>query len=162
MSAHSGQRKSGSSVTVRPPRLGRRVARFNRAVTNRVAIHVAGWAPGLGIVVHVGRRSRTVYRTPVNVFRTKDGFRFALTYGPNAEWVRNALAHGAVRLITRGKEYELTEPAAHAGDPVPRLPPRRVAVAARRAADLAGVFPGGGELDGRAQPFVPAGGLRWM
>ena len=110
MSAHSGQRKSGSNVTVRPPRLGRRVARFNRAVTNKIAFNVAGWAPGLGLVIHVGRRTRTVYRTPVNVFRTKDGFRFALTYGPDAEWVRNALAHGAVRLITRGKEYELTEP----------------------------------------------------
>jgi deazaflavin-dependent oxidoreductase (nitroreductase family) len=61
-------------------------------------------------VIHVGRRTRTVYRTPVNVFRTKDGFRFALTYGPDAEWVRNALAHRAVRLITRGKEYELTDP----------------------------------------------------
>lgn len=61
-------------------------------------------------MIHVGRRTRTVYRTPVNVFRTKDGFRFALTYGPDAEWVRNALAHGAVRLITRRKEYELSEP----------------------------------------------------
>ena len=40
----------------------------------------------------------------------RTGFRFALTYGPDAEWVRNARNHGAVRLITRGKEYELTEP----------------------------------------------------
>jgi deazaflavin-dependent oxidoreductase (nitroreductase family) len=110
MSAHSGQRRSGSNVAPHPPRLGRRVARFNRAVTNKVAVHVAPWAPGLGLVIHVGRRTRTVYRTPVNVFRTKDGFRFALTYGPDAEWVRNALAHGAVRLITRRKEYELSEP----------------------------------------------------
>ena len=110
MSPHSGQRRSGSEVATRPPRLGRRVARFNRVVTNKVAVHLAGWAPGLGIVIHVGRRTRTVYRTPVNVFRTKDGFRFALTYGPDAEWVRNALAHRAVRLITRGKEYELTDP----------------------------------------------------
>ncbi len=109
MSAHSAQPRSGSHVTARPPRLGRRVARFNRAVTNKVAIHLAGWLPGLGIVIHVGRRTRSVYRTPVNVFRTKDGFRFALTYGPDAEWVRNALAHGAVRLVTRGREYELTD-----------------------------------------------------
>jgi deazaflavin-dependent oxidoreductase (nitroreductase family) len=86
------------------------MARFNRAVTNKVSVHVAGVLPGLGIVIHVGRRTRTVYRTPVNVFRTKDGFRFALTYGADAEWVRNALAHGAVRLITRSKEYELTDP----------------------------------------------------
>ena len=110
MSPHSGQPRSGHQVMARPPRLGRRVARFNRAVTNKVVIHLSGRLPGLGIVIHVGRRTRTVYRTPVNVFRTKDGFRFALTYGPDAEWVRNALAHGAVRLITRGREYELTDP----------------------------------------------------
>jgi deazaflavin-dependent oxidoreductase (nitroreductase family) len=109
MSAHSAQPRSGS-VTPRPPRLGRRMAHFNRAVTNKISIHVAGWAPGLGIVIHVGRRTRTVYRTPVNVFRTKDGFRFALTYGRDAEWVRNALAHGAVRLVTHRREYELTNP----------------------------------------------------
>ena len=58
----------------------------------------------------LGRRSGNVYRTPVNVFRTDEGFRFALTYGRDAEWVRNALAFGAVRLITRHREYELTEP----------------------------------------------------
>jgi deazaflavin-dependent oxidoreductase (nitroreductase family) len=110
MSAHSGQPRSGHHVAPRPPRLGRRVARFNRAFTNKIVVHLAGRLPGLGIVIHVGRRTRTVYRTPVNVFRTKDGFRFALTYGADAEWVRNALAHGAVRLITRGKEYELTDP----------------------------------------------------
>ena len=69
MSAHSGQRRSGPPSTPRSPRLGRRVARFNRAVTNKVAIHVAGWAPGLGIVIHVGRRTRTVYRTPVPLGR---------------------------------------------------------------------------------------------
>ncbi len=101
---------SGPRVVPPPPRLGRRVARFNRAVTNRVSIHVAGVLPGMGIVVHVGRRTRNVYRTPVNVFRTKDGFRIALTYGRDSEWVRNALAHGAVRLVTRRRVYELTDP----------------------------------------------------
>ncbi len=110
MSPHSAQPRSASHVSPRPPRLGRRMARFNRAVTNKISVHLAGVLPGMGIVIHVGRRTRTVYRTPVNVFRTKDGFRFALTYGRDAEWVRNALAHGAVRLITRRREYELTDP----------------------------------------------------
>lgn len=110
MSAHSATPRSGPHTGQRAPRLGRRMARFNRAVTNKVSVHVAGWAPGLGIVIHVGRRTHTVYRTPVNVFRTKDGFRFALTYGRDAEWVRNALDHGAVRLIHRRHEYELTDP----------------------------------------------------
>jgi deazaflavin-dependent oxidoreductase (nitroreductase family) len=110
MSAHSARPRSGPRTAVHPPRLGRRVARFNRAVTNKVSIHVAGLLPGMGIVIHVGRRTRTVYRTPVSVFRTKDGFRIALTYGRDSEWVRNALSHGAVRLVTRRREYELTDP----------------------------------------------------
>jgi deazaflavin-dependent oxidoreductase (nitroreductase family) len=109
MSAHSAQPRSGPPPAP-VPRLGRRMARFNRAVTNKVSIHLAGFLPGLGIVVHVGRRTRTVYRTPVNVLRTKDGFRIPLTYGRDSEWVRNALAHGAVRLVTRRREYELSEP----------------------------------------------------
>ncbi len=110
MSAHSAHRASASHRRPPPPRLGRRMARFNRAVTNRVSIHLAGWLPGLGIVLHVGRRTRNVYRTPVMVFRTKDGFRIALTYGRDSDWVENALAHGAVRLVTRRKEFELTGP----------------------------------------------------
>ena len=110
MSPHSATPRSGPPVAPHRPRLGRRVARFNRAVTNKVSIHLAGTLPGMGIVIHVGRRTRTAYRTPVNVFRTKDGFRIALTYGRDSEWVQNALAHGAVRLVTRRKVYELTDP----------------------------------------------------
>ena len=92
------------------PLLGRRIARFNRSVTNKVAVHVAGVVPGLGIVIHVGRRTRTVYRTPVMVFAAPNGFRVALTYGSDSDWVRNALAHGAVRLIARRRSYELRNP----------------------------------------------------
>ncbi len=108
--AHSAQPRSGSGVAPTHPRVGRRLARFNRRAVNPLAVHVAGLLPGMGIVVHVGRRSRRVYRTPVLVFRTKDGFRLALVYGRESEWVKNALAHGAVRLVTRRHEYELTEP----------------------------------------------------
>ena len=92
------------------PRLGHRMARFNKRVTNKLTIHLASRLPYMGIVIHVGRRSGNVYRTPVNVFRTDDGFRFALTYGREAEWVKNTLSFGAMRLITREREYELTAP----------------------------------------------------
>jgi deazaflavin-dependent oxidoreductase (nitroreductase family) len=105
-----GAQVTGGAGHAHKPRLGRRMARFNKRVLNKVMIHVAGRLPYMGIVIHVGRRSGNVYRTPVNVFRTDDGFRFALTYGRDAEWVRNALAFGAVRLITHHREYELTEP----------------------------------------------------
>ena len=108
--AHSAQRRSGLHVAPPKPRLGRRMARFNRAVSNKVLIHVAAHVPGMGIVTHVGRRTRNVYRTPVLVFRTKDGYRIALTYGRDSDWVKNAMAHGAVRLISLRREHELTEP----------------------------------------------------
>ncbi|HEY1650350.1 MAG TPA: nitroreductase family deazaflavin-dependent oxidoreductase [Acidimicrobiales bacterium] len=86
------------------------MARFNRHVANPLIGHVAGLLPGMGIVVHVGRRTHNVYRNPVLVFRTKDGYRIALIYGRDSDWVKNARAHGAVRLISRRREHELTEP----------------------------------------------------
>ena len=46
----------------------KRVAHFNKRVTNRVTRHIAGWMPGFAIVTHVGRRSGRTYRTPVNIF----------------------------------------------------------------------------------------------
>ena len=108
--AHSAQPKSGPLVAPKTPRLGRRMARFNRAVLNPIAVPIARLVPGMGIVTHVGRSSHRVYRTPVLVFRTKDGYRIALTYGRDSEWVKNALAHGAVRLTTVRKEHELSDP----------------------------------------------------
>jgi deazaflavin-dependent oxidoreductase (nitroreductase family) len=92
------------------PRLGRRIAHFNRRVTNRITGPLAPWLPGFGLVVHVGRRSQREYRTPVNVFRDRGGYAVALTYGQDADWVKNVLAAGRCTLITRGRELELTAP----------------------------------------------------
>jgi deazaflavin-dependent oxidoreductase (nitroreductase family) len=66
--------------------------------------------PGLGVVVHHGRRSGRVYQTPVNVFAAKDGYVFALTYGPDTDWVKNVLAAGGCELRTRGHVVRLTSP----------------------------------------------------
>ena len=96
--------------TYKNPRVRDSVRSFNKHVLNKATIHVAGRLPYFGIVTHKGRKSGNVYRTPVNVFRTQRGFRIALTYGREAEWVKNALAFGAVRLYTRRRAYELTEP----------------------------------------------------
>jgi hypothetical protein len=43
--------------------LSRRVATFNRQVTNRVTGPFAHRLPGFGVVVHVGRKSGREYRT---------------------------------------------------------------------------------------------------
>ena len=58
-----------------------RVAQWNKVGLNRVVRHVAPWMPGLGLVVHRGRRSGRTYQTPVNTFPAEDGFIIALTYG---------------------------------------------------------------------------------
>ncbi len=86
------------------------VATFNLAVTNRITGLFAGWLPGFGILTHVGRKSGRVYRTPVNVFRTSNGFMIALTYSSQSEWVKNVLAAGGCELKTRGKKYQLSSP----------------------------------------------------
>jgi deazaflavin-dependent oxidoreductase (nitroreductase family) len=86
------------------------VARFNKRVTNRVTSLVAGWVPGFAIVSHVGRRSGRRYRTPVNVFRDGARYVFALTYGADADWVRNVVAAGGCEIRTRGRSIELHDP----------------------------------------------------
>jgi deazaflavin-dependent oxidoreductase (nitroreductase family) len=88
----------------------RAVARLNRVGLNRVTRHIAPWAPGLGVIVHRGRRSGRLYETPVNVFPTPDGVRIALTYGADSDWVRNVLAAGGCQLRTRCRELSLTRP----------------------------------------------------
>ncbi len=88
----------------------RTVGRWNKVGVNRVTRRIAPWLPGFGVVVHRGRRSGRTYRTPVNVFRTADRYRFALTYGPDTDWVKNVLAAGGCELQTRGRTVRLVEP----------------------------------------------------
>ena len=89
----------------------RRVARWNKAGLNRVVKHIAPWMPGLGLVVHRGRRSGREYQTPVNVFPADDGFVIALTYGAeHTDWVRNVLAAGGCELRTRGRVVRVDSP----------------------------------------------------
>jgi deazaflavin-dependent oxidoreductase (nitroreductase family) len=88
----------------------RAVGRWNKAGLNRVTRHVAPWMPGLGLVIHRGRRSGRQYQTPVNVFPAADGYVLALTYGPDTDWVKNVLAAGGCELRTRGRTVRLVSP----------------------------------------------------
>jgi deazaflavin-dependent oxidoreductase (nitroreductase family) len=86
------------------------LARFNRIGTNRVLGPLAPYLPLFGVVVHRGRKSGKVYRTPVNVFPRPGGATIALTYGPGSEWVRNVLAAGGCEVETRGRVARFVEP----------------------------------------------------
>lgn len=88
----------------------RKVARFNKRYLNRLFLRVAGRMPGFGIVTHLGRKSGRAYRTPVNVFRTEGGYIVALTYGPEADWVKNVMAAGSCEVLTRGRRVHLFDP----------------------------------------------------
>ena len=90
-----------------------RMWRFRRVAgpyVNPVTRRVAGKLPGFGILTHRGRKTGRTYRTPVNVFRRGDVYVFFLTYGSDAQWVKNVIASGACSLETRGRVVELVEP----------------------------------------------------
>jgi deazaflavin-dependent oxidoreductase (nitroreductase family) len=91
-------------------RLGRGMARFNLRVTNRLTRPPARRLPGFGVVVHRGRRSGRTYETPVNVFRADGGYVVALTYGAEAEWVKNVVAAGGCELIVHGRRLRAEAP----------------------------------------------------
>ena len=86
------------------------LARFNRHVTNPIQRLWAGWAPTMGILEHVGRRSGKRYRTPLTVFSTDDGVAVLLTYGPDRDWLKNLTAAGGGQLRRYGRTFTVTDP----------------------------------------------------
>jgi deazaflavin-dependent oxidoreductase (nitroreductase family) len=66
--------------------------------------------PGMGVVVHAGRKTHRQYRTPVLIFRRGRQFIIALTYGRESQWVQNVLAQGECELQTRGRTLRLASP----------------------------------------------------
>jgi deazaflavin-dependent oxidoreductase (nitroreductase family) len=95
--------------------------------------HVARRAPGFGIVTFRGRKSGQTYSTPVNVFQRGDAYYFFLTYGSDAQWVKNVLAAGSCSIETRGRIVELVDPEL-VTDPELRPAPRFVRFVERRVA----------------------------
>jgi deazaflavin-dependent oxidoreductase (nitroreductase family) len=81
-------------------RVPRAVARFNRRITNPLAIN--------GTLEHVGRKSGKTYQTPLNVFETADGFAIPVGYGTQSHWVQNALAGGPLTIHKAGRTVPVT------------------------------------------------------
>jgi deazaflavin-dependent oxidoreductase (nitroreductase family) len=93
------------------PRLLDRIRQFNKHTLNPWILRSAGEGRSpFAVVGHVGRRSGVAYRTPVIVMPAKDGFVFALTYGPGVDWYRNVLAAEACTLRWHSKTYALERP----------------------------------------------------
>ena len=90
--------------------LPRWLRRVNLAASNRLTLPLAPWLPWFCLLEHVGRRTGEVRHTPMNVFRRGDHYVFALTYGPDVQWVANILAAGECRIRTRGRWVRLVDP----------------------------------------------------
>ncbi|BBX20531.1 nitroreductase family deazaflavin-dependent oxidoreductase [Mycolicibacterium duvalii] len=91
-------------------RMPRRIAEFNKRITNPAARAITPWLPNLGTLEHVGRRSGKRYRTPLLVFATHDGYAVLIGYGPQTDWLKNVLAGGPTVLRKRGRDVALTNP----------------------------------------------------
>jgi deazaflavin-dependent oxidoreductase (nitroreductase family) len=85
------------------------VAKANKVFANRVLIHLAN-RPPFAALRHVGRRSGRSYRIPINAFASGDRFVFALTYGPESDWVKNVIAAAGAVLEYAGDDIPLTDP----------------------------------------------------
>ncbi len=84
--------------------------RVNRAATNRLMRPLAGLAPPLAVVHHVGRKSGNAYRTPILALSVKGGIVTPLPYGTDIDWCQNIVAAGRYELQVFGRRVEVENP----------------------------------------------------
>jgi deazaflavin-dependent oxidoreductase (nitroreductase family) len=106
---------------------------FNKHVTNKVLIHIAGRSFGhFAILTHEGRRSGRSYRIPIIAEPLGNGFVIALTYGKKVDWYENVIAKGRCSLHWKHKDYPLVNPRFIDADPALAAFPRRLQPVLRR------------------------------
>jgi deazaflavin-dependent oxidoreductase (nitroreductase family) len=115
--SHAGMKHSSPRRDLRAPGglnwcmpLPSWLARLNRHVTNPALLPLARRLPYFGVVLHRGRSTGRLYRTPVNTFPDRAGYVIALTYGREVDWVKNVIAAGGCRLVHRGRTTTLVGP----------------------------------------------------
>jgi len=91
-------------------------------VANPVLRHVAPHLPSFALVRYPGRKSGRSYEIPLNVFRDRGDWVIVLTYGSDAQWVKNILAAGEAEMTTRGRVVRLVEPSIVADGALASLP----------------------------------------
>ena len=110
--------------------LPRALGRFNVRVTNRLVWPIVRFLPSFGRIVHVGRKSGRVYRTPVNLFRRGDRAVLAMTYGTETDWLKNVLEAGRFEFEARRGTLRLVDPVV-VRDPAQQLVPWLVRIPLR-------------------------------
>ena len=84
---------------------------FNKHVTNKILIHIAGRNFGhCAILTHEGRKSGKLYRIPIIAEPLGNEFVIALTYGKKVDWYENIKAKGGGWLYWKHRNFTLTNP----------------------------------------------------
>ncbi len=102
--------------------LPRSIARFNRVVTNRISGPLASHLPGFAVIVHTGRVSGKVHRTPVNCWVDDHSAIVALTYGSDTDWLKNLQAARGGAVEHRGTTHQVGRPLLIGPEGVSRMP----------------------------------------
>lgn len=71
---------------------------------------MSGYLPIWSLIEHTGRRSGTIYRTPVTVFSTDEGVAVLLPYGRQRDWVKNLQCAGSGRVKFEGRTFTVDQP----------------------------------------------------
>jgi hypothetical protein len=69
--------------------MARSVSRY----LNPAALKRESWP----VLVHVGRKSGNVYRTPIGAEPIDGGYLFFVNYGPQTDWLRTVMRQGPHR-----------------------------------------------------------------
>ena len=96
----------------RPQSRSRAAVRGVTRIVNPLVLKLAGTRllPLYGVIEHRGRRSGKVYRTPVVVRPTGDGFIVPMPWGERTDWYRNVRAAGGCVLRWNGRDYPVVQP----------------------------------------------------
>ncbi|MCW2914778.1 MAG: nitroreductase family deazaflavin-dependent oxidoreductase [Actinomycetia bacterium] len=82
----------------------------NKRVFNRIQGLWAPYVPPYAVILHKGRKSGNVYRTPVTAFRSGSTLAVPLPYGSGSDWVRNVLAAGFAGIERGGRFHRIANP----------------------------------------------------
>src|SRR6478672_2618082 len=93
-----------------PPTRLRSMRPYTTKFFNPILRHVVRFLPGFCMISYRGRKSGKTLRTPMNYFRDGDDYVFALTYGPEVQWVKNVLAAGEAELEIGRRHVRLKDP----------------------------------------------------
>jgi len=75
---------------------------------NRATLRAARAGRGpFSLVRHIGRKTGTVYETPLILARAPGGFVAELTYGTDVAWYRNIVAAGECDILYQGAEHHI-------------------------------------------------------